>query len=67
MESIFSIIATCDKLEYEFENKAVLKVPKKLIITATNPLLYYLIVEVSYARLLLITKLMLKAIDFEVF
>lgn len=53
MESIFSIVVVFDKMEYEFENGTVLEVPKKLIIAATNPLVCYLIVEVSYARLLL--------------
>ena len=67
MESIFSIIASLDKIKYEFENEAVLKVPEKLVIAATNPLICYLIVEVSYARVLLITKLMFKGIKFKVF
>ncbi len=65
MGSIFSIIAVLDKMEYEFKNGAVLKVPKKLVIAATNPLMCYLIVEVRYARPLLITKLMFISIEFE--
>lgn len=44
----------------------MLEVPKKLVIAATNQLVYYLIVKVSYARLLLITKLMFMGIEFEV-
>ncbi len=66
MKSIFSIVATLDKIEYKFENGAVLEVPEKLVIAATNQLLCYLIVEVSYAKPLLITKLMFIGIEFEV-
>lgn len=54
-------------MEYEFKNGAILKVPKKLVIAVTNPLVFYLIVEVSYVRLLLITKLMFMGIKFEIF
>lgn len=53
-------------MEYEFENKAVLEVLEKLVIAVTNLLMYYLIVKVSYTRSLLITKLMLIGIKFEV-
>ncbi len=66
IESIFSIIAIFDKMEYEFKNGAVLEVPKKLVAAVTNPLICYLIVKVSYTRLLLITKLMFIGIEFEV-
>lgn len=41
--------------------------PKKLLITATNLLVYYLIIEVSYIELLVITKLMFIDIEFEIF
>ena len=67
IEFIFSIIAFLDKMKYEFENRAVLKVPKKLIIMATNLLVCYLIVKVSYAKALLITKLIFIGIEFKVF
>ena len=53
-------------MKYEFENGAVLQVPEKLVIAATNPLVCYLIVEVSYARALLIIELMFIGIEFEV-
>ena len=66
MESIFSIIASFDKIKYEFKNGVVLKVSKKLIIAAINPLICYLIVKVSYARALLIIKLMFIDIEFKV-
>lgn len=67
IESIFSIIATLDKMEYEFENKVVLEVVEKLVITVTNLLICYLIVKVSYARPLVIIKLMFISIEFEIF
>ncbi len=38
MESIFSIIAILNKMEYEFQNRAVLEMQEKLVIVATNPL-----------------------------
>ena len=66
LESIFSIIASFDKMKYEFKNRVVLEVPEKLFIAATNPLVCYLIVEVSYARALLITKLIFIGIEFDV-
>lgn len=66
MKSIFSIIAILGKMHYEFENKTVLKLPKKLIIAPTNQLVCYLIVKVSYARSLLITKLIFIDIGFKV-
>lgn len=67
IKSIFFIIATFDKMEYKFKNGAILKAPKKLVIAVTNPLVFHLIVEVSYVRLLLITKLIFMGIKFEVF
>lgn len=53
-------------MQYKFENKGVLEVPKKFIIVATNPLICYLIIEVSYIKLLLIPKLMFIGIEFEI-
>lgn len=67
IESIFSIVVVFDKMKYKFENRAVLEVPDKLVIVVTNLLICYIIVKVSYARLLLITKLMFISIEFEVF
>ncbi len=66
METIFFIVAPLDKMEYEFENGAVLEVPEKLVIALINLLVYYLIVKVSCTRRLLITKLMFIGIKFEV-
>lgn len=54
-------------MQYKIENRTVLGVPKTLVIAAINPLVYYLIVKVSYAGLLLITKLIFIGIKFEVF
>lgn len=65
IESVFSIVIIFDKMEYKFKNEVVLEVLKKLVITAINSLVYYLIVKVSYARLLLITKLIFIGIEFE--
>lgn len=67
MESIFSIVATLDKIEYELKNGVMLKVPKKLVIAITNPLVCYLIVKVNYIRPLLIIKLIFISIEFKVF
>lgn len=44
----------------------LLKVLEKLVIVAINPLVEYLIVEISYVRPLLITKLMFIGIKFKV-
>ena len=66
IESIFSINVFLDKIKYEFKNKTVLEVLEKLVIAATNPLVCYLIVKVSYAKALLIIKLMFIGIKFEV-
>lgn len=51
---------------YKFENEAVLELSEKLVIAATNLLLCYLIIKISYRRLLLITKLIFIGIKFEV-
>lgn len=64
---IFFIIITLDKIKYEFKNEVILKVPEKLIITMTNPLVCYLIIIVSYTKLLLITKLIFISFKFEFF
>ncbi len=53
IESVFSIIFAIDKMEYKFKNRAVLEMTKNLIIVATNLLVCYLIVKVSYTKLLL--------------
>lgn len=66
IESIFSIITILTKIQYKFENGTVLKVSKKLIIVAINPLVYYLIIIVSFIGLLLITKLMFISIEFKI-
>lgn len=66
IESIFSIIAVFDKIEYKFKSRVVLEIPEKLVIAATNPLMCYLIVKISYARPLLIIKLIFISIKFQV-
>lgn len=43
-----------------------MEVPEKLVIATTNPLVCYLIIKVSYARPLLITKLIFIGIEFKV-
>lgn len=65
MKSIIFIVTTFGKMQYEFENKIILKVPKKLIIIVINPLICYLITEVSYIKQLLIIKLIFISIKFE--
>lgn len=42
------------------------KMPEKLIIIATNLLIYHLIVKVDYANLFLISKLIVLGIEFEI-
>ncbi len=54
IKTIFFIIAIFRKMYYKFKNKVVLKVSEKLVIPVMNLFVYYLIIEVSYARLLLI-------------
>lgn len=66
MIPIFFILTTIQKMKYEFENKVVLEVSEKLIIVATDPLVYYLIANVSYAKPLHIIKLMFIDLKFEV-
>lgn len=65
--SIFSFIGTFAKIKYKLENRAVLNIQKKLIIVVTNLLVYYLIVKISYIRLLLINNLIFIGIKFEIF
>lgn len=66
IELFFSIITVLDKIKYGFKNRAMLEMPKKFGIIVTNSLVCYLIVKVSYAKLLLITKQMFISIKFEV-
>lgn len=66
IKSIFFIIVIRDKIKYKFKNRVILKVPAKHIIATTNMLVYYLIVKVSYVRLLLISKLIFIGVEFEV-
>lgn len=42
------------------------KVPEKLVIAITNPLICYLIIEVDYINLFLVNKLIILGIEFEV-
>ena len=44
----------------------MMEVLEKLVITATNPQVCYLIVEVDYANFFLVSKLIILAIKFEV-
>lgn len=44
----------------------MLKLPEKLVITATNLLMYYMIVEISYTGSLLITKLIVLGVEFKI-
>lgn len=66
LKSIFSIVTVCGIMQYKFENRAVTKVPKKLVIAATNLLVCYLIVEINYADPFLVSKLIVLGIKFEV-
>lgn len=66
LESIFSIVTALDTMQYKFKNGAVMEVPEKLVIAATNPLVCYLIVEVDYADPFLVSKLIVLGIKFEV-
>lgn len=52
-------------MQYEFKNGVVLELPEKLMITAINSLVCYLIVKISYADPLLITKLIVLGIEFK--
>lgn len=62
IESIFFIVVVLNKIRYKFKNRAILKVLEKLVIAATNLLMYYLIAKVSYTKSLLIIKLMFTSI-----
>ncbi len=64
---ILSIITIVDRIQYLFENKAELEVPEKLVIVETNLLMCYIIVKLSYTRLLVIIKQIFMGIKFEVF
>lgn len=66
MALIVSIAVTFGKIQYEFGNRVILKVLKKLVIAVTNPFICYLIAEVNYVKLLPITKLILIGIKFEI-
>lgn len=66
MESIFSIVTVLGKIQYEFENRAVLGMLEKLVIAAMNLLVRYLIVKKSYVGLLPITKWIFIGIEFEI-
>lgn len=45
----------------------MLEAPEKLVSTTTNPLIYHLIVKVSYAGSLLITTIIFIGIEFKLF
>ena len=66
LKSIFLIVAALGTMQYKFENRAVAEVSEKLVIAAANPLMRYLIVEVDYANLFLVSKLIILGIKFEV-
>ena len=53
-------------IQYKFQNGTLLKILKKLIIMAINPLVCYLIKNMNYVKLWLIIKLMFIAIEFEI-
>lgn len=65
LKYIFCIIAIFGMIQYKFQIRVMLRVSKKLIIIATNPLICYLIIEMHYRKLLLITKLMVISIEFK--
>lgn len=65
LKSIFSIVVTFSRVQQSFKNKEVLKIPENCVISVTNPLVYYLIVKIGYAKLLLITKLIVRDIKLE--
>lgn len=66
LESIFSIIAALNTVQYEFKNGVVTEVPEELVIAVTNLLVYYLIVKVDYIEPFLVSKLIVLGIKFEV-
>lgn len=51
---------------FTFKNGSILEKSEKLVIVAINLRIYYLIVEVSYVRPMLIIKLIFIGIKFEV-
>lgn len=53
-------------MQNEFKNETVLKMSEKFVIIAINPLVCYLIVEVSYTNSLLITKLIILGIELKI-
>lgn len=59
VELIFFIIIALGIMQYGFENKVILKMSKKHVITVANPLIYYLIDKLGYANSQLITKLII--------
>lgn len=65
IKSIFFIVDFFNKMKYELKNKIVLEVLKKLIITRINLLVYYLIIKINYAKLLLIIELIFISNEFE--
>lgn len=67
LELIFSIIIALNTKQYKFENGVMIKVLKKLIIAATNLLIYYLIFEIDYNNFFLVSKLIVLGIKFKIF
>lgn len=63
----FSVIAVFDKIPFELKNKTALKMSKILVIKAINLLFYYMIMKVSYLNHLIIIKLIVLNIKFEIF
>lgn len=53
-------------MQDEFKNETVLEMPEKFVIITTNPLVCYLIVEVSYTNSLLITKWIILGIELKI-
>lgn len=62
----FSIVATFYIIQNKFNNRVVLKMLKKLVIAMTNTLICYMIVEVCYTNLCLISKLIILGIKFKI-
>lgn len=60
------MITVFNKMQYKFKNKIIFKILKKLIIMAKNLLIYYLIVNVSYIKVLLIIKLIFRSIKLKI-
>lgn len=54
-------------MQFEFKNRVVLKASEKLIIAIINFFIYYLIIEINNTNLLLITKLIILDIKYEIF